>query len=152
MHPRNVSAGGARVDIHECRRDGLWFDGGQLEKVVARPVYEVGLLQQATPPRRCPRCGHLHDHPAPVCELCGSLIGLTCVSCHARLSRLDVGGVDLQACPSCGGIWLERHGFEQLSGAAVAPSRDAICAKCLTTFPASVVYYSEAGPVCDACR
>src|SRR5687767_12953834 len=101
MTSKVLTTGGPRVEIDECKKDGLWFDGGQLERVMSRPVFDVGVLAKATPPTRCSRCGYNHEHPAPYCELCGSTVGLSCVSCSGRLCRLDAGGISLDICPCC---------------------------------------------------
>jgi Zn-finger nucleic acid-binding protein len=140
------------VEFQECRRDGFWLDAGNLEKLLGRTPFDPTAVIQSTPSRRCTRCGHLHDHPAPSCDLCGALLGLTCVACQARLSRLDAQGADLEVCPSCQGTWVGRHAVALLGWSSAAAGPGATCARCSTALPATTAYYGDVGAICDNCR
>ena len=40
---------------------------------------------------------------------------LCCVKCDSVLDRSIVGGVEVDACPRCGGLWLDRGELERIA-------------------------------------
>ena len=41
-------------------------------------------------------------------------MNLTCVKCTSVLDKAKVGDVEVDLCPSCGGLWLDRGEIERL--------------------------------------
>jgi Zn-finger nucleic acid-binding protein len=108
---REKGAGGMTLDICYGGCGGIWFDQTELANVSARaattlhsvwqvPVGKVNL----TEPRYCPRC------PDQVLD---------------RKWFSPVRKVEIDECPTCGGIWLDAGEFsriyEEIQGAKVAP-------------------------------
>jgi Zn-finger nucleic acid-binding protein len=71
----------------------------------------------------CPRCFAMVPLDAGHCPRCGAAIqraeaqgtGLACPGCRAKLAATSVGGVSLDQCHACGGVWIGQHNFEQLA-------------------------------------
>ena len=42
-------------------------------------------------------------------------MNLTCVKCNSVLDKTRVGDVEVDVCPSCGGLWLDRGEIERIS-------------------------------------
>ena len=40
---------------------------------------------------------------------------ITCAKCSTVMDRVDVGGVEVDLCSSCGGIWLDKNELEKLA-------------------------------------
>jgi Zn-finger nucleic acid-binding protein len=40
---------------------------------------------------------------------------LTCVKCTSVLDKATVGGIEVDLCPACGGLWLDQGEIEQLT-------------------------------------
>jgi Zn-finger nucleic acid-binding protein len=93
-------AGGMTLDVCYGGCGGIWFDATELERVNARaattlhtiwsvPVKNVKL----TEPRVCPRC------PEQVLD---------------RKWFSDLKQVEIDQCPTCGGIWLDAGEFTRI--------------------------------------
>ena len=71
----------------------------------------------------CPKCLGMVSIEAKHCFRCGAAVtiqehgssGLTCPGCQALLGMASVGGVDLNQCHRCGGVWLHRDLFERVA-------------------------------------
>ena len=70
----------------------------------------------------CPRCFGMVGIHANHCSRCGAAIqrgeagrsALTC-PCGAPLTATTVGGVSLDQCHACGGVWVGQANFEQIA-------------------------------------
>ena len=71
----------------------------------------------------CPACFALAPLSASHCPGCGAALrpcqgtpsaGGPCPACTKPLTATRVGDLDVQECPACGGLWLDRAVFEQL--------------------------------------
>jgi Zn-finger nucleic acid-binding protein len=71
----------------------------------------------------CPRCFGMVGIHASHCPRCGAAIqraeatatALACPGCKAPLQATSVGGVGLDQCHACGGVWVGQHNFEQIA-------------------------------------
>ena len=45
-------------------------------------------------------------------------MNLTCVKCNSVLDKSKVGDIEVDLCPSCGGLWLDRGEIERLGAEA----------------------------------
>jgi Zn-finger nucleic acid-binding protein len=71
----------------------------------------------------CPSCFAMVGLHASHCPRCGAAIAraeatataLACPGCRAALAATSVGGVSLDQCGACGGVWIGQHNFEQLA-------------------------------------
>jgi len=57
----------------------------------------------------CPRCGAAIERAAPTAT------ALACPGCAATLAATVVGGVSLDQCRACGGVWVGQQNFEQIA-------------------------------------
>ena len=65
----------------------------------------------------CQSCGAAVGENDVKCPYCGSqLATLACPGCKAALVATAVGGVSLDQCHACGGVWVGQHNFEQIAG------------------------------------
>lgn len=71
----------------------------------------------------CPRCLGLVPLEAKHCFRCGATVevqehgpaGLACPDCRQALVKASVGGIDLNQCHRCGGLWLTTALFERVA-------------------------------------
>ncbi len=71
----------------------------------------------------CPKCLGLVPVTARHCPRCGSAVevrehgptGLQCPECRDALVKAAVGGIELDQCRRCGGVWLDRGLFERIA-------------------------------------
>jgi Zn-finger nucleic acid-binding protein len=71
----------------------------------------------------CPKCFGMVPIGASHCPQCGAAIqraeegsaGLPCPGCKSPLVTTSVGGVSLDQCHTCGGLWVGQHNFEELA-------------------------------------
>lgn len=81
------------VVLDRCDCGGTWFDESELRRVARDDAIERVVARAAKGAAagavRCPRCG----------DACAA----------AR-----VGGAEVDACPSCRGVWLDAHEFDRV--------------------------------------
>jgi Zn-finger nucleic acid-binding protein/predicted nucleic acid-binding Zn ribbon protein len=71
----------------------------------------------------CPKCFGMVGVHASHCPRCGAAIErvaaaastLVCPGCRGALVATAVGGVSLDQCHACGGVWIGQHNFEQVA-------------------------------------
>jgi len=71
----------------------------------------------------CPQCFGMVGLQASHCTHCGAAIqraeegsaGLSCPGCSSALVVTSVGGVSLDQCHTCGGVWVGQSNFEHLA-------------------------------------
>lgn len=101
---------------------GFWAAGDSLsEGFDSEYVDEPALLAAQAPPR-CRSCfGYLK--PDGVCAKCGQARPPTaCPACGKAMQRFDRGGVTLDACDRCHGIWFDMGELAAVYG--LHPSED----------------------------
>ena len=59
--------------------------------------------------RHCPRCG------AAILRAAAGASSLACPACRTALTATSVGGVSLDQCHACGGVWVAQANFEQIA-------------------------------------
>lgn len=109
---REKAAGGMTLDVCYGGCGGIWFDATELDRVGAQAATTLHTIWQAptgklnlTGPRICPRC------PAQVLE---------------RKWFSDTKKVEIDQCPTCGGVWLDAGEFsriyDEIKGPKLAPA------------------------------
>ncbi|HEX7553309.1 MAG TPA: zf-TFIIB domain-containing protein [Geothrix sp.] len=128
----------------------------------------------------CPACFALVPLTASHCPGCGAAMaprtaaapdGAPCPACTKPLAQSRIGDVQVQACQTCGGLWLDRAVFEQLgasrerqgallgalpassgpASAALEPVRYRPCPACAQRMN-RVNYARRSGVVLDVCK
>lgn len=95
----------------------------------------IGLEVLGRSLQSCPKCGGTFlsaGDLAALCRLAPSSLKLepartgasTCPSCGQKLCLARAEGQELEACPSCSGVWLSQGGLRRLMAAASQPSPD----------------------------
>ncbi len=108
---REKGASGMTVDICYGGCGGIWFDQRELERVDGRAAANLHTVWRdpnkdikLAEPRLCPRC------PNQVLDRCWFS---------------DEKRVEIDQCPTCGGIWLDEGEFsrihQEMKGAKTAP-------------------------------
>lgn len=59
--------------------------------------------------RHCPHCGARANAPAS-----GRSGPFSCPRCEIGLSQVSVGEHELNHCPQCGGLWLDKDSFQEI--------------------------------------
>ncbi len=94
---------GEGVEIATCPScGGVWIDAAQHKLVVGIALGPV-MMNARFSPGRC-ASGHSTSRGKPVCR-CGAPL-VAGPACDAALSKVRSGPHDIDACTSCGGIWL----------------------------------------------
>jgi Zn-finger nucleic acid-binding protein len=75
-------------------------------------------------------------------------MNLTCVKCTSVLDKARVGDVEVDLCPSCGGLWLDHGEIERLGRGAADDLSGLRVALAGTADPEPL---SEASNACPAC-
>jgi hypothetical protein len=105
FHP-DVAA--SQVPLLYCRNCyGFWAAGDSLSQGFESEYVDAPALLAAQAPPRCRSCfGYLK--PDGVCAKCGkSRPPTSCPACGKEMQRFDRGGVTLDACDPCHGIWFD---------------------------------------------
>ncbi len=55
---------------------------------------------------------------------------MDCMICGKTMETKEFKGVEIDYCPKCGGVWLERGELEDLSGLDLEKARRITCNKC----------------------
>jgi len=109
---REKDAGGMTLDICYGGCGGIWFDANELDRVTARAAASLHTIWQApvgklnlSEPRRCPRC--------PDQDL-------------DRKWFSERKKVEIDQCPTCGGVWLDAGEFsrvyDEIKGPKLVPA------------------------------
>lgn len=128
-----------------CR--GIWFDGGELEGVVAKGALQALLDGAAGRPGQCKGCGAKLERVAecPKCRLAAP----ACPECgNAPLSVGTVRGVAVDVCTPCGGLWLDAGELEKIAG---AEGKARLIARTAALPPVSAPEGGRTRTVCAGC-
>jgi Zn-finger nucleic acid-binding protein len=80
---------------------------------------EKVLPRAATETENCPHCGQPNAERAAVCWACGRPLKGTpvgaCPRCEATMRRIDSGGVTMDGCEGCGGVYITPNRLNALT-------------------------------------
>lgn len=102
---------GAGLVLDYCPRcGGTWFDAGEVtllrrcqpRALAAQVKLSVGVYRM-----KCHGCGASLPRTEPRCELCGWRNLLECPVCAGPLAAVERGGLRLDTCRRCRGVWFD---------------------------------------------
>jgi Zn-finger nucleic acid-binding protein len=102
---------------HCTRCGGIWFDAGEVNQLrAAAPddLWKTITRREGVHSMHCHSCDVLLERDAEKCEACGWSVTLDCPRCRQEMDTAAHGGVTLDACRSCKGIWVDHHELTQL--------------------------------------
>ena len=112
-----------------CR--GLWFDGGELDQVLGRTL-----------------------RPEPM----AGTTNRKCAACKTGMATAMLGGLPVETCPTCKGIFLDKGELQTINGGQVKIQQKVHavvtfdCVGCGGAFPLDQGARVDAGLACAACR
>ena len=84
------------IEVDHCPRcGGLWLDHGECERLTKKMVSDVERLKKLVAPRPGPP-------PVP------TEVEATCPACTGDLRELPLGGIHIDYCTRCKGVFLDR--------------------------------------------
>ena len=102
---------GQPLELDTCRRcGGVWFDAGEVPRLRSlRPeaMWQAVTLRPEAFRMKCHECHASFDRNQKQCPACGWDNRLNCPSCRARLQVVEQGGLRLDACTKCRGVWFD---------------------------------------------
>lgn len=103
--------GGIEVDVcAEC--DGVWLDAWELDGLLGLEEHSIETVMgtKAVPPGECRWCGE-ELNGSVRCTDCQKDGRRRCPRGDAVMDVVSMGGIELDRCPECAGLWVE--GFER---------------------------------------
>jgi Zn-finger nucleic acid-binding protein len=126
----NVSAPGVDAEVHRCGSCGATLAGDAegctyCGSEVVRDGRNLSLI--------CPECHGRNADNSRFCTACGVLFApeavkpegyeVPCPVCTSLMPPRQIGGIGINECSSCNGIWTPEDRFEQLIGRAIEARR-----------------------------
>lgn len=79
----------------------------------------------------CPQCGKGVNPKSAICPFCAGRMGderaaggPVCPRCRVSLETKLKNGAEIDICPQCGGIWLDRGEFEVMTAESTVYRED----------------------------
>jgi Zn-finger nucleic acid-binding protein len=111
MRKTTVRGAGGEVTLDACPRcGGIWFERGEARQLARQQPEalwkEVPRRAEALRPP-CHGCGAPLERDAERCPACGHGNVLRCPACDVEMERRAHGGLVLDLCRSCQGVWFD---------------------------------------------
>src|SRR5690606_4098522 len=117
---------GNRLELDHCRRcGGVWFEPGEVQHLRAIPQKELWRQLSASSelsPALCQTCHAPLERRHERCPACGAPNVLDCPDCDRPMHVETFGGMRLDVCRRCKGVWFDHHEIEAIWGAALDQS------------------------------
>lgn len=111
MDKARVRGARGTLTLDHCTRcGGVWFEAGELGELASRTPAELWaqIAPRADTPRPpCHGCQALLDRAADACAVCGRRNDIACPMCDQTMARRTVGGLTLDVCNRCRGVWFD---------------------------------------------
>ncbi len=116
-------------NVEDCKVDvcfvceGIWFDSGELEKVIEADSKDFNFIdvgREELDGKEIAGMKEELDEKESACPRCGD---------GTKLVRREYGGkrkVNIDACPTCGGIWLDGGEIKELRRRGIVNIKDKI--------------------------
>ncbi|MES2178062.1 MAG: zf-TFIIB domain-containing protein [Gemmatimonadota bacterium] len=119
-----VDDGRLTLTLDHCTRcGGVWFEKGEAQQLAR---FSPSDLWRHIPPRQTapmPPCHGCHaplDRDAEQCPACGTKNELRCPACDKTMERREHGGLTLDVCASCKGVWFDHIELRSVWSLAIA--------------------------------
>ena len=124
MEKVQVGEGRLGLTLDHCPRcGGVWFEKGEAQ-LLAR--HSPSTLWKLIPPRKdapkppCHGCYAPLERDAESCPACGTKNVLKCPACDRTMERRQHGGLDLDVCTHCKGVWFDHAELRSVWSLAIA--------------------------------
>ena len=111
MQKTTIRSGGVGVTLDVCPRcGGIWFERGEARQLAhhAPDALWKEVPQRNDPVRPpCHGCGAPIDRDVTQCPSCGHRNQLRCPTCDLEMERRTHGGLVLDLCRRCEGVWFD---------------------------------------------
>ena len=108
----------APVEIDHCRRcGGVWLEHGEIPRLRLNPpaaLWTEIARRRAKAVTPCHSCHAPFDRNLEACPACGWKNVIDCPVCDQPMKRELVGGVHLDLCRSCKGVWFDHHELDEV--------------------------------------
>jgi Zn-finger nucleic acid-binding protein len=108
----------APVEIDHCRRcGGVWLEHGEIPRLRLNPpaaLWTEIARRKAKAVTPCHSCHAPLDRNLEACPACGWKNVLDCPACDQPMRREEMGGIHLDVCRSCKGVWFDHHELESI--------------------------------------
>ena len=108
----------APVEIDHCRRcSGVWLEHGEIPLLRQNPpaaLWAEISRRRANAPTPCHSCHAPFDRNLEACPACGWKNVIDCPVCDRPMKRERMGGIQLDVCRSCKGVWFDHHELEEV--------------------------------------
>jgi Zn-finger nucleic acid-binding protein len=103
----------APVEIDHCRRcGGVWLEHGEIPRLRLNPpeaLWSEIAQRKARAVTPCHGCHAPLDRTLEACPACGWKNVIDCPVCDQPMRREVMGGVQLDVCRRCKGVWFDHH-------------------------------------------
>jgi Zn-finger nucleic acid-binding protein len=108
----------ATVEIDHCWRcGGVWLEHGEIPRLRANPpaaLWTAIARRTAKAVFPCHSCHARFDRNLDACPACGSKNVIDCPVCDRPMRRELMGGIHLDVCRSCKGVWFDHHELDEV--------------------------------------
>ena len=108
----------APVEIDHCRRcGGVWLEHGEIPRLRANPpaaLWTAIAQRKAKAVTPCHSCHAPFDRNLEACPACGWKNVIDCPVCDQPMRREEMGGIHLDVCRGCKGVWFDHHELEAI--------------------------------------
>lgn len=129
MRKIEVGTGPGQTKLDECGRcGGIWFDAGEvdrLRRLGARAIERHVTLKQEAYRKRCGSCDASYLRNADRCPACKAPNLLRCPGCTELLEPTRTGGITLDVCRRCRGVWFDSVELKEVWNTALVQHRGA---------------------------
>jgi len=108
----------ARVEIDHCWRcGGVWLEHGEIPRLRLIPpaaLWTAIARRTAQAVFPCHSCRARFDRNLDACPACGWKNVIDCPVCDQPMRREQVGGIHLDLCRGCKGVWFDHHELDEV--------------------------------------
>jgi Zn-finger nucleic acid-binding protein len=116
--PAPPPGSGRRVEIDHCQRcGGVWLEHGEipmLRQIPSAALWAAIARHAAQAVTPCHSCHAPLDRNLEACPAWGWKNVIDCPVCDQPMKREQMGGIHLDVCRNCKGVWFDHHELEAI--------------------------------------